>query len=105
MRRRSPAAWQAFPDTYPCAAPTVKFETPIFHPNVDTSGNICLDILKEQWSAVYDVSAVLRSIQSLLGEPNVDSPLNGHAATLWANQPRYKETLLKHYKENVTDKA
>jgi ubiquitin-conjugating enzyme E2 C len=35
-----------FPATYPFSAPTVKFETPCFHPNVDQYGNICLDILK-----------------------------------------------------------
>jgi ubiquitin-conjugating enzyme E2 C len=53
---------------------------------VDTHGNICLDILKEKWSAVYNVQTILLSIQSLLGEPNNDSPLNGQAAQLWDNQ-------------------
>ena len=40
---------------YPYQSPTVKFMTPCFHPNVDTHGNICLDILKENWSAAYEV--------------------------------------------------
>ena len=40
-----------FPPDYPFAAPTITFSTPIFHPNVDQSGNICLDILKEKWTA------------------------------------------------------
>ena len=75
-----------FPATYPYTAPTVKFETPCFHPNVDQFGNICLDILKDKWSAVYNVRTVLLSIQSLLGEPNNESPLNGYAAALWENQ-------------------
>ncbi len=35
-----------FPPGYPYTAPTVKFSTPCYHPNVDTHGNICLDILK-----------------------------------------------------------
>ena len=60
----------AFPATYPYAPPTVLFKTPIFHPNVDFSGRICLDILKDKWSAVYNVQSVLLSLQSLLGEPN-----------------------------------
>lgn len=59
-----------FPSTYPYAPPTVLFKTPIFHPNVDFSGRICLDILKDKWSAVYNVQSVLLSLQSLLGEPN-----------------------------------
>jgi len=40
----------AFSDQYPHKAPTIKFTTPIFHPNVDLEGNICLDILKVQCS-------------------------------------------------------
>jgi ubiquitin-conjugating enzyme E2 C len=36
----------AFSDQYPHKAPVVKFTTPLFHPNVDQEGNICLDILK-----------------------------------------------------------
>lgn len=91
----------SFPSDYPCTAPTVKFVTPCYHPNVDQHGNICLDILKEQWSAVYDVGAVLRSIQSLLGEPNNDSPLNAQAAGLWEDQKTYKKTLHAHYEQNA----
>jgi len=91
----------AFPNDYPFKAPTVKFDTPCFHPNVDQFGNICLDILKEKWSAVYNVRTILLSIQSLLGEPNNDSPLNAQAAQLWANQEEYKKVLNKKYKEET----
>jgi ubiquitin-conjugating enzyme E2 C len=86
-----------FPAGYPYQSPTVKFMTPCFHPNVDTHGNICLDILKENWSAAYEVRTILISIQSLLGEPNNASPLNTHAAELWQNQVLYKKYLIEHY--------
>jgi ubiquitin-conjugating enzyme E2 C len=59
-----------FPTNYPYAAPAVVFRTPIYHPNIDFSGRICLDILKDKWSAIYNVQSVLLSLQSLLGEPN-----------------------------------
>jgi ubiquitin-conjugating enzyme E2 C len=59
-----------FPNNYPYSPPTVLFKTPIYHPNVDFSGRICLDILKDKWSAVLNVQSVLLSLQSLLGEPN-----------------------------------
>ncbi|PGH33769.1 ubiquitin-conjugating enzyme E2 C [[Emmonsia] crescens] len=90
----------AFPSNYPYAPPTVLFKTPIYHPNVDFSGRICLDILKDKWSAVYNVQSVLLSLQSLLGEPNNASPLNGQAAELWDNNPEeYKRHVLARHRD------
>lgn len=90
-----------FSSSYPYEPPTVKFTTPCFHPNVDDNGNICLDILKEKWSALYEVRTILLSIQLLLGEPNNESPLNAHAAELWRNRTEYKTQLLDHYKKHA----
>lgn len=83
-----------FPSTYPHKPPVVRFKTPCYHPNVDGEGNICLDILKENWSSTYTVRSILLSIQSLLGEPNNDSPLNAEAAKYW-NKDIYMEELDK----------
>lgn len=88
-----------FPTEYPFKPPTVKFDTPCFHPNVDQYGNICLDILQDKWSSAYDVRTILLSIQSLLGEPNNDSPLNSYAAALWVNQEEYRKVMLKQYRD------
>ncbi|KAK6631389.1 Ubiquitin-conjugating enzyme E2 C [Polyplax serrata] len=89
-----------FPQSYPYAPPVVKFTSPCYHPNVDTSGNICLDILKDEWSALYDVRAILLSIQSLLGDPNINSPLNPEAADKWANEEEFKRALTQFHKIN-----
>ncbi|KAH8704362.1 ubiquitin-conjugating enzyme/RWD-like protein [Phaeosphaeriaceae sp. PMI808] len=88
-----------FPADYPYAPPVVLFTTPIYHPNVDFSGRICLDILKDKWSAVFNVGTVLLSLQSLLGEPNNSSPLNGQAAELWEkDMDEYKRLVLARHK-------
>uniref|UniRef100_A0A8C4NBK1 Ubiquitin-conjugating enzyme E2 C n=1 Tax=Eptatretus burgeri TaxID=7764 RepID=A0A8C4NBK1_EPTBU len=92
-----------FPSGYPYNAPRVVFVTPCFHPNVDCEGNICLDILKDEWSALYDVRTILLSLQSLLSEPNIKSPLNTTAAALWNNQTEYKKQMLFH-SQNVKQK-
>uniref|UniRef100_A0A0K8TN60 Ubiquitin-conjugating enzyme E2 C n=1 Tax=Tabanus bromius TaxID=304241 RepID=A0A0K8TN60_TABBR len=89
-----------FPNSYPYSAPNVKFLTPCFHPNVDLSGTICLDILKDKWSALYDVRTILLSIQSLLAEPNNDSPLNAQASMMWPNQGEYKKYLDDFYEKH-----
>ncbi|XP_068947832.1 synaptotagmin-16 [Petaurus breviceps papuanus] len=82
---------------YPHNAPIAKSASPCYHPNVDTQGNIFLDILKDKWSALYDVRIILLSIQSLLGEPRIENPLNTNAAELWTNPTAFKKYLLETY--------
>lgn len=55
-----------------------RFEHPVYK-----DGNICLDVLQKNWSATFTVSGILTSIQSLLDEPNPDSPANSEAARLF----------------------
>ena len=74
-----------FTDEYPNKPPKVKFLTQMFHPNIYNDGSICLDILQHMWSPVYDVSSILTSIQSLLCDPNVNSPANNEAAQMYSN--------------------
>jgi ubiquitin-conjugating enzyme E2 A len=82
-----------FLEDYPNKPPKVKFLTKMFHPNIYNDGSICLDILQNMWSPVYDVSSILTSIQSLLCDPNIKSPANNEAAELFSNN--YKEYVLR----------
>ncbi|CAH8257639.1 unnamed protein product [Arabidopsis lyrata] len=75
-------------EDYPNKPPTVRFVTRMFHPNIYADGSICLDILQNQWSPIYDVAAILTSIQSLLCDPNPNSPANSEAARLFSENKR-----------------
>ncbi|KAD5961096.1 hypothetical protein E3N88_12569 [Mikania micrantha] len=77
-----------FSEDYPNKPPTVRFISRMFHPNIYADGSICLDILQNQWSPIYDVAAILTSIQSLLCDPNPNSPANSEAARLFSENKR-----------------
>mmetsp|Transcript_23617 Transcript_23617/g.47672 ORF Transcript_23617/g.47672 Transcript_23617/m.47672 type:complete len:120 (+) Transcript_23617:210-569(+) len=73
-----------FSEDYPNTPPEIKFcENKFFHPNVYKSGEICLDILQKRWSPIFTVGTILASIQSLLSDPNPDSPANSQAAIFY----------------------
>lgn len=83
-----------FSEDYPNKAPQVKFITKMFHPNIYADGAICLDILQNQWSPIYDISAILTSIQSLLTDPNPNSPANSEASKLYVeNKGEYNRRV------------
>eukprot|EP01040_Poterioochromonas_malhamensis_P001010 gene1010-1072_t len=71
------------PSNYPLVPPVIKFKTKIFHPNVlFDSGEICLDILKKEWSPAWSLQSACRAIIALLADPAPDSPLNVDAGNM-----------------------
>ncbi len=106
-----------FGEEYPNKPPSVRFVTRMFHPNgymdkflniilsssvVYVNGQICLDILQNQWSPIYDIAAILTSIQSLLTDPNPNSPANVEAAKLFQeNRAEYDRKVLNFFPVNL----
>lgn len=73
---------------YPHEPPRVKCDTAVFHPNIDLEGNVCLNILRHEWSPVLSVGSLVCGLLHLFLEPNPDDPLNREAADMLAADRR-----------------
>ncbi|KAF3993701.1 hypothetical protein FT663_01114 [Candidozyma haemuli var. vulneris] len=71
-------------DNFPIDPPKIKCTQKIYHPNIDLEGNVCLNILREDWSPVLSLNSVISGLNFLFLEPNPNDPLNKAAANVLA---------------------
>lgn len=97
----------SFPNDYPLSPPTMKFKTPILHPNIYTDGKVCISILHEsgndplnyesadeRWGPLQSIEKILLSVSSMIADPNPNSPANVDAAKLWrSNKDKYDKIV------------
>jgi ubiquitin-protein ligase len=91
-----------FPREYPFRPPRIKFITPVYHCNISSDGNICLDILKDTWNPAMTVSRALVAISFLLQNPNPDDPLDAYKGQLYRdNKDGYVTEAIAHTQKNA----
>lgn len=88
--------------TYPQTPLQIQFVTSIEHINVNNRGDICMDILKNQWTSSLNIRTILFSLVSLLNDPNVIDPFNNDLAVLYnSDHDSYINHVSNHCKKNA----
>jgi ubiquitin-protein ligase len=83
------------PDNYPYSPLTVKFITKIQHVNVNNDGDICLNVLKTEWTPSQTIYSILISLILLMSQPNPDDPFNSDLAELYRTNKHDYEKKIK----------
>uniref|UniRef100_A0A803MQT6 UBC core domain-containing protein n=1 Tax=Chenopodium quinoa TaxID=63459 RepID=A0A803MQT6_CHEQI len=83
------------PSVYPHEPPKVKCKTKVYHPNIDLEGNVCLNILREDWKPVLNVNTVIYGLYHLFTQPNYEDPLNHDAAAVLRDNPKMFESNVR----------
>lgn len=86
-----------FPKEYPFKPPKIRFMTPIYHCNISKTGEICLDMLKDQWAPVLSLGQLLNAIISLLQNPNPYDPLSINVADLYKKDKSKHDKIAREY--------
>lgn len=68
---------------YPASPPRGFFLTKIYHPNVSSNGDICVNTLKKDWNESVTLCHILAVIRCLLIVPFPESSLNDEAGKLF----------------------
>ena len=85
-----------FSDEYPIEPPKVMCKTKIYHPNIDYDGNVCLNMLKDDWKPVFTGTTIISGVYYLFVEPNPSDPLNHDVAKIMReNKEEFKENVKK----------
>ncbi|KAI6180174.1 UBC core domain-containing protein [Aphelenchoides besseyi] len=95
-----------FREDYPATPPKVRFDQPLFHPNVYPSGTICLSLLDENkdWRPSISIKQLLVGIQELLDNPNPEDPAQADAYQSYIqSREDYKKRVRKQATQFAQD--
>ena len=93
------------PSDYPYSPPKLRFETKIYHPNIQSTGDhkhgfaVCIDILHKLWSPSLSIDKVLLSIRSLFTDPNPEHGLEAEIVMECKTNRAEFERKAKEYTE------
>ena len=96
----------AYPIDYPVSPPLIRFITPIFHPNIDQEGLICLDIFtKEGWAVGVHMEMALLCILARLCDPEIDDALCPDVARCFVEDYETFEAVVRVWTEEFAHRV
>ncbi|XP_039287245.1 ubiquitin-conjugating enzyme E2 H-like [Nilaparvata lugens] len=93
------------PDNYPFKSPSIGFMNRVYHPNIDLqSGSVCLDVINQKWSPLFNLSNIFDSfLPLLLSYPEPEDPLNANAAALLiSDREKFDNVVRSHVAQYAT---
>lgn len=87
----------SFPSNYPFKPPSCKFDTRIYHCNVNSLGMVCLDILGDSWIPSITITSILMCIRTLMTDPNPYHPLVGSIGAIYISDRKLHDDTARDW--------
>mgnify|MGYP001033044928 CR=1 FL=1 len=95
----------SFDANYPRSPPRVVMLTPIFHPNIDSKGSVCLISLRKSFYGQVTIKQIISEIIIALKKPNPEDQLNVVASTMMKSDPqKFEYTVRQQVTKNCAER-
>jgi len=92
-----------FPEEFPFKAPSLTFQTKVYHPGINDEGQICVPVLREQWKPTVTISSILHTVYDKLANPSADDPYEADiAALLKSDKAKFQSNAKEWTKKYAT---
>ena len=94
-----------FSKDHPFKPPTCRMRTKMFHPNISSTGHICLELFNRDWFPRLSVEKILLSISSILDTPVMDHPVNKKAAQCLRTDRHNYDCIVREYTRKYANES
>jgi len=92
-----------FPEEFPFKAPSLTFQTKVYHPGINDEGQICVPVLSDQWKPTVTIQSVLQTVYEKLANPSPDEPYEADiAALLKSDKAKFQSNAKEWTKKYAT---
>lgn len=85
-----------FPERYPFVPPILRVVTPVYHPNINERGQLCIPILEsENWKPTSRMCTILNVVMATFQDPVVENAFDPSMATLYVkDRPKFEKIAM-----------